>query len=108
MKSIIWVLVNCNSVREADKIGKMLLKKRLVSCYDIIPRLKTAYFWPPKSKKIESGKGAVLIGETLPKNYSKIYKTVKKLHSDKLPFIGSSKIDNISGAYYKWVREEIK
>ncbi|MBI2592905.1 MAG: divalent cation tolerance protein CutA [Candidatus Colwellbacteria bacterium] len=78
MKSIIWVLVNCNNLKEADKIGKELLGKRLIACYDVLPRLKTAYFWPPKSKKIESGKDAVLIGETLPKNFNKVYKIVKK------------------------------
>ena len=67
MKKIIWVLVNCNSVKKADYIGKALLKKRLASCYDIFLRLKAAYFWPPKSGRIETSKGAVLAVETLPK-----------------------------------------
>lgn len=108
MKSIIWVLINCNSVKEADKIGSELLKKRFISCYDILPRLKTAYFWPPKSKKIETGKGTVLIGITLPRNLNKAFKVVEKLHSDKVPFFGSLKIDNVNEDYYKWLKGEIK
>ena len=108
MKKLIWILVNCNTVKEADSIGKALLKKRLIACYDIFPRQKAAYFWPPKSKKIETARGALLIGETLPNKISSSRKIIKKLHSDKRPFIGSLKIENISEAYFKWLRGELK
>lgn len=108
MKKIIWVLINCNSVREADKIGKAVLEKRLASCYDIIPRVKTAYFWPPKSGKLETAKGVTLAVETFTNKFSKIVTHIKKLHSDILPFIGSITIDNVSEEYYKWMKDEIR
>ena len=108
MKKIIWVLANCNTIKEADSIGKALLKKRLASCYDIFPRLKAAYFWPPKSGRIETSKGAVLVVETLPSQFKQIDKTVRKLHKDKLPFVGSIEINNVSEKYYQWLKNEIK
>ncbi len=106
MKKILWVLINCNTVKEADKIGTALLKRRLSACYDIVPRLKTAYFWPPKSGKIASAKGAILIAETLPGYFQKIYKVAKGLHSDKMPFVGSLVIE-VRNEYYQWVRGEV-
>lgn len=105
---IILVLVSCNSIKEADKIGMTLLKKRLIACYDITNRLKAAYHWPPKSGKIETAGGALLIMDSLSKNFKKIEKIVEKLHSDKTPFIGSWVFDNISKKYYNWVKGEVE
>lgn len=107
MHKITWVLVNCNSTREAKKIGSKVLKRRLVACFEIIPRLYAAYFWPPKSGKVEKAKGVILILETIIENYSKIKRTIKTLNSDKLPFVGSIQV-NVSTEYFKWAKNEIK
>lgn len=107
MSKITWVLVNCNSKEEAERIGKEILKKRLISCFDIISRFLAAYFWPPNAGKIEASKGAILILETIGKESKIIEKEVKKLHSDKLPFIGSIGI-KVGKEYSDWVKGEIK
>lgn len=108
MKKVIWILVNCNSAKEAEKIGRTILDKRLSSCFDIIPRHLAAYFWPPKSGKIEISKGATLIFETFKEKYSLVVKEVKKLHSDDLPFIGFIEIKGVEKAYIKWIKGELK
>ena len=54
---IIWVVCNTNSIKEADKIGRAALKERLCACYSILPRIRSVYYWPPKSKKLEQSKG---------------------------------------------------
>jgi periplasmic divalent cation tolerance protein len=108
MLKAIWVLVNCNSIKEAKLIGTTILKKRLISCFDIIPRHLAAYFWPPKSEKIETSKGATLILETFKRKYESIEKEVKKLHSDSLPFIGYLEIKGLNSDYVKWMKGEIK
>lgn len=105
---IIWVLINCNTVKEADNIGRNILEQRFSACFDIFPRYKTQYFWPPKSKKIETGRGCILIIETLPKYFKKIERSVKKLHSDKLPFIGSIEINNVHPDFVNWIKGELK
>ncbi len=107
-KSVIWVVVNSNSVKEADKIGKAILKERLCACYGIIPRIKSVYYWPPLSAKLEMSKGPLLTLETLPKNYLKITALVKKLHTDKVPFVGQFEFKNIESNFYSWLKNEIK
>lgn len=105
---ILWVLVNCNTVEEAKTMGKAALNNRLAACCDIFPRLATYYFWPPKSGKIETAKGCLLVMETLQKHFKELEKLIKKIHSDKLPFIGSVEIDNIHPNYMKWLRDELR
>lgn len=104
----IWVLVNCNSQQEAQKIGDLILSRRLASCFDIFPRALTKYFWPAKSGKIEQAKGALLVIETFEKNYKDVQALVKKNHSDKLPFIGFISIEGVSDNYRNWMHGEIK
>lgn len=101
-------MVNCNTIEEADKIGREALKQRFSSCFDIFPRLKTEYLWPPKSGKTETAQGALLILETLPKYFKKLEKLIKKLHSDELPFIGSIKINNVHRDFVNWIKGELQ
>lgn len=108
MPQVIWILVNCNSNKEAESIGRETLKKRLVSCFDIITRHLAVYWWPPKKGKIETSKGATLVLETFINKYDSVAKEVKKLHSDKLPFIGFIEIKGIAKEYIDWVKGELK
>jgi uncharacterized protein involved in tolerance to divalent cations len=58
---MIIIYIPCVSVEEAEKIGKKVMKKRLAPCYNIIPQMHSAAFWPPKTGEIEIVAGAVLI-----------------------------------------------
>ena len=100
-------MINCNSTKEAEKIGQKILKKRYCSCFDIIPRYLAVYFWPPKSGKIEKSKGATLILETFKEKYNLIKKEIKKNHSDKLPFIGFIEIKGLDKTYIDWIKNEL-
>lgn len=108
MHQPIWILINCNSTKEAEFIGNKILKKRFASCFDIIPRHLAVYWWPPKSGKIETSKGATLILETFKEKYNSVVKEAKKLHSDKLPFVGFIEIKGVEKAYINWVKGEIR
>lgn len=128
-REIIWVVVNTNSIKEADKIGRVVLKRRLCACYAILPRVKSVYYWPPasrrlasirrsgrvstsrggpKSYRLEVSKGPLLTLETLPTAYSAIIKLVKSLHSDKVPFIGQWEMENVEKNFYQWLVGELK
>ena len=108
MNQVIWILVNCNSLEEAKSIGKAILKQRLSACFDVYSRNLAAYFWPPKSRKIETTTGAMLILETFRDKYNLVTKEVKKIHSDDLPFIGYLEMKGISEEYLNWMKGELK
>jgi len=104
---LIWILINCNSKKEAYKIGKQVLQRRLAGCFDVLSRSASSYFWPPKSGKIERAKGCVLILTTPQKHAKEIHKLVKKFHSDKVPFIASIELRDVNLDYVNWIKEEI-
>jgi periplasmic divalent cation tolerance protein len=108
IRELVWVVVNTNSTREADKIGRAVLKARLCACYALIPRIKSVYYWPPGTSKLEVSKGPLLTLETLPRHYNQIVKLVKKLHSDKVPFIGQWEMEEVDKNFYSWLKKEIK
>lgn len=114
-REIIWVTVSTTSIREADKIGKAALKARLCACYGLIPKIKSVYYWPPRSNKrkknqrgrLETSKGPLLVLETMERKYEGIVKLVKSLHSDKVPFIGQWEMENVSKEFYAWMKGEL-
>lgn len=105
---VIWAIVVCSSNNEAENIGRFILKKRLCSCYDIIPRKLARYFWPPKKNTIEESKGCLLLLETFKEKYNTLSEKVKKLHSDKEPFIAFIPLQGISTSYLAWMQGEIR
>lgn len=108
MVKVFEVIISCNTKVEADKIGKKLLKERLVACYDILPRTSTHYFWPPGKNKIASGKGCILIAPTIEKHIAMIEYQAEKLHSDKIPFIGFVQFHRVTKEYHNWLIKELK
>jgi len=108
MKQHIWVLVNCNSREEAEEIGRAMLDARLGVCFDIFSRELSAYFWPAKSGKIETAKGALLIIETFKDKYASLKDKIKKMHSDELPFIAYLNIEGADEEFRAWMRSELE
>ncbi len=97
-----FIYITCKNKKEAKKIGKYLVEKRLAGCINIFP-IESIYWW--KGKIIED-KEAVLIVKTLKKNYSKIEKEVRKMHSYTIPFIGQIEIKNVNKDYFNWLIQE--
>ena len=108
MKKIIWVYANSNSLAEANKIGKTLLKERLIACYGLVKKYYSVYYWPPRSGKLEKNSGPQLVLETIPKYYGRVHARVKQLHSDKVPFIGFIEMQGVSEEFYDWMDKELK
>jgi periplasmic divalent cation tolerance protein len=87
------------SKKEAEKIAKELLEKKIVACCNIFP-IKSLYWWEGKIKKANE---FVLIAKTLKKDIGKLEKLVKKLHPYKIPFIGIFDV-KINEEYFQWAK----
>ncbi|MFC1647007.1 divalent-cation tolerance protein CutA [Patescibacteria group bacterium] len=108
MTEAIIIYITCNSYKEAQNIGSILMKKRLSPCYNIVPEASSAAFWPPKTGQVEEVKASILLIKTFEGKYYEIEKEVRKVHSDKTPCILSLPIFQISKDYLKWMDSEIK
>ncbi len=101
---MIMIYITCKDVKEAKRITHHLLKKKLIACANIIPRINSIYPW--KGKMIDD-KETVLIVKTENKYYNKVKDEVRKIHSYTVPCI--MKIDvKVNKDYEKWLRSCLK
>ena len=100
---MILVYITNPTKKWAEKIAKVLLKKRLIVCSNIF-EIESFYWW---RRKIEKAEEFVLIGKTIEKKYKKIKKEVEKIHPYSIPCI--VKIPASSNEkYFEWLKNEIK
>lgn len=104
---VIWILVNCNSVEEATRIGDAALAAREATCFDVFPRVLSRYFWPPRSGKVEEARGALLVVETFEDRMERVRALVRRHHADTLPFTGSLRVGHVADEYRSWMSGEI-
>lgn len=97
------IYITCKDIKEAKKISKHLLNKRIIACANIHP-IESMYWW--KGKIVEELE-TVIIAKSSSKNFNKIKEEVKKIHSYEIPCI--LKIDSEANeGYDEWVRKEIR
>ena len=102
---MISIYITCKNKKEAQKIGLHLIKKRLAACCNIIPQIESFYWW---RKKIVKDREAVLILHTIKKNFGKIEREIKKLHSYSIPLISGFSVPKVNREYLNWLKKEAK
>lgn len=105
---MILVSITCSDKEEAEKIGRMLLKKRLVACVNIVDGVHSMYFWPPGKERIEEASETILLCHTLSSTYEGIEKETLAIHSYKNPTIYSVPIKEVSKRYADWLNKELR
>ena len=99
------VYITTSSEKEAEKLALALLKKKLVACANIVPKIKSLYWW---NGKIEKDSEALLLCKTLKKKEKQIEKLVKQLHSYDCPCIEFVKISRSNREYIAWAESVLK
>lgn len=101
---MILVYVTCKDVKEAKKVSQTLLEKRLIACTNLFP-INSMYSW---KGSINNDSEFVLILKTVEKNFKKIEKEIKKVHSYECPCIISIKVSDVNKEFLKFIKKEIK
>ena len=101
---MILIYITCKNKEEAKKIALALIKERLAACCNIFP-VESIVWW---RGKIVKSREAVLIVKTLKKNFKKVEKEVKRLHSYTTPCILEIPIIKSSQDFLNWLEKEIK
>ncbi|MBI5229035.1 divalent-cation tolerance protein CutA [Candidatus Micrarchaeota archaeon] len=102
---MLTVYVTCSSQRAAEHIGEAVVKQRLAACVNVIPSCVSFFFWKEKFCKESE---TILILKTTEKNYSRLEKTIKQMHSYENPCIVAFKWEKCSREYGKWVEANSK
>ena len=109
MSSVVfWVVVSCHSTEEATTLGDQALQARHAACFDVLPKQRTRYFWPPTKGTIEEGNGALLVLETLEDHLAPLTAMIRAHHRDALPFIGALRLEHVDERVRNWIAGELK
>lgn len=99
------IYITTSGEEESKQIAKTLLEERTVACANIIPSMKSFYWW---EGEIEEDTESILILKTRSDKLDTLIKRVKDLHSYELPCILEISIQNGSKDYLKWLEDSLQ
>ena len=100
--NFIFVYTTFPTRKEAEKVRKYLLEKKMLACAIIYP-VNSSYWW---KSKIENQKEWIFIGKTTEDNFEKIKNEIEKLHSYEIPYIAKIKLEELNEKYRNWFIEK--
>ena len=104
-QSAIIIFITAASEEEATKIATALVEEKLVACGNIIPKIRSIYWWEGKVCQEDE---VMLISKSTKSLFPSIMDRVKSLHSYQVPEIISFPISDGLPEYLNWIEEVTK
>jgi periplasmic divalent cation tolerance protein len=99
----IVVFITTSSNDEADKIADALVGQRKAACVNIVPQVRSRFWW---QGKIESEDEALLVVKTKADLLDSVIGLVKANHSYEVPEVIAMPIIGGNEDYLNWLDEE--
>jgi len=100
----IIVLTTTSSVEEAERVARGLLEKKLVACVNIVRDVKSIYWW---QGAIEETVEALVVAKTRHDKLEAVEKTIRELHSYKVPEIIALPVIAGGDDYLGWLDKTV-
>ena len=82
------IYVPCKNEAEAKKIGRALVKEKLVCCANVIPKMHSTFIW---NGKLNETSEALLLMKAV-KPHGRVKKRIEQLHSYSVPAIAAFRL----------------
>ena len=105
MTDKVVVLVNCSNLEEAGQIGRQLVAKRLAACVNLVPGVRSWYWW--EDKVVEDNEVMIMI-KTSREQLADLEKEVVRLHSYALPEVIALQVVDGSQDYLSWIDSSLR
>ena len=92
--------ITCKDKKEAEKIAKILINKKLAACANIFP-ISSLYMW---KGRLVNEKEHVLITKSVKRNAKKLMEEVKRTHSYEIPCILQLDV-KANKEFERWINE---
>jgi periplasmic divalent cation tolerance protein len=100
------VLVTCGSLKEARRIARAVVTKRLAACANIVlSSVESIYRW---KGKVERAREFLMILKTSSKRLPALEREVKRLHSYDVSEFIALPITAGSSEYLQWLQESVR
>ena len=101
-RSMITIVTTLHKKEDAVRIGKGLLEKRLIACYNLWP-IKSSYWW--KGEILEEPETMMLL-KTQAAHFDKIADYIKRESGYEVPDIFSLGPNQVVPSFDNWVKDE--
>ena len=98
-----FVYITCESMDQAEEIGAALVERRLAACANILPGMRSVYWW---QGRIERAEEAVLIAKTRDSLVEELTAAVKAMHAYEVPCVVAIPISGGNPDFLAWIRAE--
>ncbi|HPU44273.1 MAG TPA: divalent-cation tolerance protein CutA [Dictyoglomaceae bacterium] len=98
------VISTLGKLNDAEKIANILLEEKLIACANIIPDVKSFFYW--NQEKQETGE-VILLLKTDKEKFSSLVKRLKELHPYELPEIIGIPVNYGLPEYLTWIKESV-
>ena len=101
----IVVFVTCTGPAQAKKIASSLVAGKLVACVNIVPAVRSLFWW---KGKVDKAAEVLLVIKSKRSAFPRIAKLVKSLHSYTVPEIIAMPIVAGNKDYLEWIDESVR
>lgn len=98
------ILITASIDEEAEKIANKLLTQRKAACVNIIPKVRSLFWW---KGELDSADEAVLIVKSKASLVDEIVSLVRELHSYEVPEVIALPLIGGNRDYLNWMSHEL-
>lgn len=98
------ILITASMDEEAQEIANRLLTQRKAACVNIIPKVRSLFWW---KGELDSADEAVLIVKTKASLVDEIVSLVKEAHSYEVPEVIALPLIGGNRDYLNWMSDEL-
>lgn len=99
----IFVYVTCADMAQAETLGRSLVERRLCACVNLLPGMRSLYWW---QGKVEEGSEVVLIAKAREALLERFTQAVKAGHSYEVPCVVALPILGGNPDFLQWIHDE--
>ncbi|MCU0427562.1 MAG: divalent-cation tolerance protein CutA [Candidatus Kapabacteria bacterium] len=105
MPQTYFVYITTASTEEAERIGTALVEERLAACVNIMPGMKSMYWW---EGAMETSHETVLIAKTNGERLQALTDKAVELHSYNCPCVVALPIEKGYEPYLIWIHNSVR
>ena len=102
MKFVIVYTTTTNR-REAERIGQILLRERLVACVNLVGPITSSYWW---NGRIAKAREVLVLAKTRATLARAVIRKVQAIHSYDVPCVVTWPINQGNSAFLRWIEAE--
>lgn len=99
---MMYIFWTCTSVKQAEKVIRLLLSKKLIACANIIPEVISLYSWQGEIQKENEVKTII---KTQPELFKEVSSCISQNCSYEVPEISGVNVDSCNSSYLKWLNQ---